>query len=155
MRLIYHDSTESLTFEQIQKGCQQGYGIENPEKVSGFMGFFYMLPDIYVYGMLEHWMDSDERLEKELLKLIIRFNKEDYGFVTRAEHSNNLENKWLCGSAYGAIARYSFDDSDLAERYGGVVLEFFKDYGLMYSMEEDMKEICGRNRHNRSDKYSK
>jgi hypothetical protein len=93
-------------------------------------------------------MEENDRIEAELQSFIFRFNNEDYGFVTRAEHDSNSENKWLSGSAYGAIARYSFEESDLAEKYGGVVLEFFKDYGLMYSIEEDMKLIYEKERNN-------
>ena len=33
MRLIFHDDSEPLTYEQVYKECQQGYGINEPDGV--------------------------------------------------------------------------------------------------------------------------
>ncbi len=140
MRVIYREETKPLTYEQVYKGCQQGYGIKRPDKISGFMGFFYRLPDIFVYGKLETWLEHNENLEDELKSFINRFKAEDYGFVTRNEYDANVENRWLCGSCKRSIGRYSFGKD--YDHLGGVVLEFFEDCGLMYSVEEDMSKIC-------------
>ena len=139
MRLIYQDETKPLSYEKVYKGCQQGYGVKEPDKISGFMGFFYRLPDIYVYGMLETWLEHNKKMEDELKSFIKRFGAEDYGFVTRAEHDNNVENRWLAGSSNWTIGRYSFGRD--YNQFGGVVLEFFDNIGIMYSMEEDLSEI--------------
>ena len=144
MRLIYHDERKPVTYEQVYEGCQKGYGIKEPDKISGFNGFFYRLPDIYVYGMLETWLEHNKKMEDELKSFINRFKAEDYGFVTRAEHNENAEDRWLCGSYRGSIGRYSFSKD--YNNFGGVVLEFFDDFGLMYSIEEDMSEIYGKYR---------
>lgn len=142
MRLIYHDERKSLTYEQVYEGCQKGYGIKQPDRISGFNGFFYRLPDIYVYGMLETWLEHNEKMEDELKSFINRFKAEDYGFVTRNEHDGNTEDRWLCGSYKWNIGRYSFGKD--YNHLGGVVLEFFDDFGLMYSIEEDMRGIYGK-----------
>ncbi len=141
MRLIYHDDTKKLTYEQVYKRCQEGYGIKEPDRISGFMGFLYKISDVYAFGKLEKWIELDDRLEPELKQFIERFYAEDYGFVTRSEQDNNLENRWISGSCCWTIARYTFDDKELANAYGGIVLEFFMDYGLIYSIEENMREI--------------
>ncbi len=141
MKLIYHDETAPLTYEQAYKGAQEVYGAKHPEEVSGFAGFFFRLPDIYAYGRLGR--KQNEKVEAELQTFIRRFMAEDYGFVTPLEHDNNVENRWLCGTAYGAIARYSFEDK-LLQSSGGVVLEFFKDIGIMYYVNEDMTEIYAK-----------
>ncbi len=148
MRLIYHDESKPLSYEEVYKDCQRGYGIKEPDKVSGFMGFFYRLPDIYVYGKLEQWMANNDKIEPELQKFIECFYHEDYGFVTRSESDLNLENRWLCGSTIWAIARYNFTDENLSHHYGGIVLEFFREYGLFYSIEEDMREIYAKEHNN-------
>ena len=140
MKLIYHDETIPPTYEQIYKGCQQGYGIKNPDRVSGFMSFFYRLPDVYAYGELEKLAANNEKVTDELKNFVERFITGDYGFVTNGEYGDNLENKWICGTAWGSIGRYSFSDKEL-NRYGGIVLEFFEDFGLLYSIEEDMSSI--------------
>ena len=144
MRLIYHDETKPRTYEQVYKDCQRGYGIKRPDDVIGFMGFFYRLPDVYAYGRVERWLENNGKMEGELLKFIKRFYNGDYGFITELEHDGNVENRWLCGTAWGSIARYSFDGENVSNSYGGVVLEFFKDYGLFYSIEEDMSEIYAK-----------
>ncbi len=120
MRLIYHDETKPLTYEQVYKDCQRGYGIKRPDDVIGFMGFFYRLPDVYAYGRVERWLENNEKMEGELLKFIKRFNNGDYGFITSFESDNNVENRWLCGTAWESIARYSFDDENVSNSYGGV-----------------------------------
>ncbi len=139
MRLFYHDDSDALTYDQVVEGCKTGYGINHPEKISGFNSYFFRLADIYLVGELEEWCDRDPRIEVELQKFIKRYEKEDYGFVTRAESNNNSENRWLCGSCSWTVGRYYFEDEDLASCYGGVVLEFFQDQGLLYSFEESSK----------------
>ena len=141
MKLIYHDDSRKRTYEEVYKDCQRGYGIKEPDKVSGFAGFFYRLSDIYAYGRLEKWLENNDKMEEELLKFVKRFYNGDYGFVTSLEHDNNVENRWLCGTCSWTIGRYSFDDVNVSNAYGGVVLEFFGDYGLFYSIEEDMSEV--------------
>ena len=140
MKLIYHDETVPMSYEHIYKDCQRGYGIKRPDMINGFAGFFYRLSDIYAYGVAEQWAESDERVVEEFKGFIKRFLSEDYGFVTRDEYEANLEGKWLCGTSYQAIGRYCFSDSNLTY-CGGVVLEFFNDIGLIYSIEEDMSKI--------------
>ena len=141
MRLFYHDDSRKKTYEEVVEVCQKGYGVKHPEKISGFNAFFYRLDDIYLYGRLETWVENNRELEAELNGFIKRFMKEDYGFVTRAEADNNLENKWLCGSCCWTIGRYAFDKDGYDTRYGGVVLEFLRDRGFLYSIEEDMSDI--------------
>ena len=140
MKLIYHDDSMPRTYEQVYRYCREGYGIKRPDKVSGFQSFFYRLPDVYAIGMAEKWMDNNDEIKGEFREFIRRFMAEDYGFVTRDEKSINDENRWMCGSCRGSIGRYSFSDKSLYH-YGGVVLEFFKDYGIIYSIEEDISEI--------------
>jgi len=108
MRLIYTDNSKSLTREQIQKG----YGIKNPERISGYAGLFFKVDD--------------------LLKLIQRYKLEDYGFVTADEYALNMENRYLCGSCTWSVARYGFGE------FGGTVLKFVSDKGFMYYADDDL-----------------
>ncbi len=141
MKLFYHDESERLGHEQAVEACQQIYGIEHPERISGFGVFGYKLFDIYLYGRLETWVEDNPDLEEELNEFIRRFMKEDYGFVTRDEADNNGEGKWLCGSCSWSIGRYSFLNIEFHSRYGGIVLEFLYDRGFLYSVEENMDDL--------------
>lgn len=67
MRLIYHDDSRERTYEEVYKDCQRGYGIKEPDRVSGFAGFFYRLSDIYAYGRLEKWLENNDEMVGELL----------------------------------------------------------------------------------------
>ena len=140
MVLFYHDDSMEKSYEEVVENCQKGYGIKHPEKVSGFQGFFFRLHDIYLYGRLEAWVLNNPELREPLTDYIRRFAREDYGFVTPAEHDNNLENRWIAGSCSWTIGRYNFESKDLA-RYGGIVLEFFLDRGFLYSIEEDISGL--------------
>ena len=140
MRLFYHDDSKQKSYEQVVEACQKGYGIKHPERISGFDAFFYRLDDIYLYGKLETWVENNPELENELNVFIKRFLQEDYGFVTGDEQDNNIENKWLCGSCRWTIGRYYFEKKEL-RHFGGIVLEFLRNRGFLYSIEEDMSEI--------------
>jgi len=128
MRLIYTDNTELPTREEIQAG----YGIKNPERISGYAGFFFKLYDIYAIGRLESLISNDPKILDELLKLIQRYKSEDFGFVTADEYYDNMEGRYLCGSCVWSIARYGLG------AYGGVVLQFVMDKGLMYCADDDI-----------------
>ena len=67
--------------------------------------------------------------------------KEDYGFVTRDEAHNNCEMKWLCGTCSWSVGRYYCVNEDFAFHYGGIALEFLRDRGFIYSIEENMSTI--------------
>ncbi len=140
MRLFYRDDSKQKSYEQVVEACQKGYGVPHPERISGFDAFFYRLDDVYLCGKLETWVQNNPKLENELNGFIKRFMKEDYGFVTRDEEDNNLENKWLSGSCWWTIGRYYFENKEF-RHYGGIALEFLKERGFMYSIEEDMSEI--------------
>ncbi len=140
MVIFYRENSGEKTYEEVTEVCRKGYGIKNPGRVSGFQGFFFRLFDVYLYGKLEDWVRNNPKLEKPLVEFIRRFSAEDYGFVTVAERNNNLEGKWLCGSCSYTIGRYSFEDSELMH-YGGIVLEFFRDRGFLYSIDEDVSTL--------------
>lgn len=140
MKLIYHEDTNPPDPEAIVKGLQKGYGIEHPEKIAGFAGFFRDIPVVYAYGIAEKLAEEDTKIAEEFVGFVKRFMQDDYGFVSRDEYSNNGEQKWLAGTCNWSIARYAFQDRGL-QMYGGMVLEFFDGYGLIYSIEEDMSEI--------------
>ena len=140
MRLFYSDESKLPAYEDVKAACQQGYGIKNPEKISGVNGFFFHLHDIYLYGKLEAAVNADPELETELYTFIARYKSEDYGFISRSEYENNAENRWLCGSCAWTVGRYSFSERSF-QQAGGVVLEFLRDVGFLYFVDEDMTDI--------------
>lgn len=140
MKLIYHDESKPISNDELREGLQKGFGVEKPERIHGYQAFFYRVSDIYAYGSLERVVDGNEKVEKELKGFIERFKKGDHGFITSGEYWSNGEQECFAGTCNLQIARYSFEDSYL-RHYGGVVLEFFIGFGLMYFIDEDMSEI--------------
>ena len=145
MKLIYHDDSKPKTYEEVYEKCQKGYGIKKPNLVNGFAGFFFRVPDIYAYGKLGEYAENDPKLEAALLEMVMRYKREDYGFISVGEFFNNVENRWLGGSSAWTIARYSLDRDVFRSQYAcGIVLEIFADYGLLYFIDEDMREIYAK-----------
>ncbi len=140
MKQIYHEEHNPDQYEATVERLQKGYGIEHPQKISGFAGFLCSIPDVYAYGWAEKLAEENPRIAEEFVGFVKRFAREDYGFVSRDEYDFNGEQKWLGGGTCWTIARYAFRQLDL-QIYGGMVLEFFDEYGLIYCVEEDMSEI--------------
>ena len=140
MKLIYHDEREPISNDELREGLQKGLGVEKPERIHGYQAFFYRVSDIYAYGVLEKVLDGNEKVEKELKTFAERFKKDDWGFITSNEYYSNVEQRCMWGISDYQIARYSFENPDLRHE-GGVVLEFFRDFGLFYFVNEDMSEI--------------
>ena len=97
-KLIYHNETEPLSYEKVYQGCQKGYGIKNPDMISGFRGFFYRLPDVYACGNAEEWAENSEKIVEGFKEFVKRFCAGDYGFVTRSEYDRNNESRYLSGT---------------------------------------------------------
>ena len=140
MKLIYHDESKPISNDELREGLQKGLGVEKPERIHGYQAFFFRVSDIYAYGSLERVVDGNEKMEKELKAFVERFKKQDWGFITRGEFFSNVEQRCLWGLCDYQIARYSFENPDF-QYNGGVVLEFFRDFGLFYFISEDMSEI--------------
>ncbi len=140
MRLFYSDESRIPTYEEVRDACRKGYGVKHPEKISGFEGFFFHLDDIYLYGRLETAVNANPEMEAELFSFIERYKRQDYGFISRLEYDGNLENRYLCGSCAWTVGRYSFSERRL-QQAGGVVLEFLRDVGFLYFVDEDMTDI--------------
>ena len=126
MRLIYSDDRTLPTRDQIS----QAYGIKNPEKISGYEGFFFKLLDIYAVGKLERDLDNNPLLINELLEMVTKYKKCEYGAVTPQEEDNNLENRYLCGSSVWTIARYGTCKGET------IFLNFRRNNGYMYYCDD-------------------
>ena len=82
--------------EKIHRGLQQAYRIEHPERVMGYAGFFFEPGNVYVSGCIAEWMES-ERFSAFVLDALKRFEKGDWGEVTRSTKDENIENRYAFG----------------------------------------------------------
>ena len=141
MKLFYRSYYHSPEYVEARDRALEAH-LKSPLKhVSGGAGLFFSPDDIYLYGRLEQWVEDDPRIGDELKTFIERYKREDYGFVSHAEAETNLENKWLGGFSSGTIARYQFEDNDLATWKGGIILEFLNGGGYLYSMDDSIDEL--------------
>ena len=141
MKLFYESAYHSSEFVENRNKALEAHYNSPMKNVHGAEGLFFEPDDIYLYGKLEKWAENNPKIENELREFIKRYMREDYGFVSRDEEDNNLENRWLGGYSSWTIARYSFKDTGLANHYGGIVLEFLKDEGYLYSVEDSIDEL--------------
>ncbi len=143
MKLFYESAYHSSEFVENRNKALEAHYNSPMKNVHGAEGLFFEPDDIYLYGKLEQWAENDLKIEAELREFVERYKKQDYGFVSREEAENNLENRWLCGSSSWTIARYYFKDHGLATWKGGIVLEFLRDRGFFYSVEDSIDELRG------------
>lgn len=121
--------------QKTREAVGRGYGIKNPDQTLGFAGaFLFHVPDVYISGRIASRLKLNPTFKDDLLTMLDSFCHDDYGFVTSAEHYNNGETRYLCGSSSWMIARYG-------SPYGGVVYETFLDISLFYFIEEDTAEF--------------
>lgn len=133
MELFYQ--APPLDTQKIRDSVCKGYWIQNPEKPHGYAGtFLFSVPDVYITDRIATRVKLNPSFNDDLLKMLDRFCHDDYGFVTFAEHYNNGETRYLCGSSSWMIARYG-------SPYGGVVYETFLNTSLFYFIEEDTAEV--------------
>ncbi|SCX09652.1 hypothetical protein SAMN02910339_01377 [Lachnospiraceae bacterium YSD2013] len=141
MKLFYESAYHSSEFVENRNKALEAHYNSPMKNVHGAEGLLFEPDDIYLYGKLEQWAENDPKIEAELREFVERYKKQDYGFVSREEAENNLENRWLCGSSSWTIARYYFKDAELTMQYGGIVLEFLRDEGFFYSVEDSIDEL--------------
>ena len=141
MKLFYRSYYHSPEYVEARKKAIEVHNNSPMKNTHGASGLFFTPDDIYLYGKLEKWVEDDPRIGEELRTFIDRYKREDYGFVSRAEAENNLENKWIGGYSSWTIARYQFEDKDLATWKGGIILEFLKNEGYLYSMDDNIDEL--------------
>jgi len=134
MKLFYQQP--KLDPQKIHDTVSKGYGIEHPEHVGGYIGaFLFHIPDVYVSDKVAQKMQQYGKTADVLMKMINRFQREDYGFITKYEWENNGETRYFSFSSSWMIGRYS--EKDLC----GIVLETLYDISLFYFPEEDIDDI--------------
>ncbi len=92
--------------ESIHKALQKGYGIEHPERISGYVGFFFNPGDVYVSDGVAEWIKESDAYNF-ILESLKRFEREDYGHISESDKSENAENRWLWGTDH-IFGRYGY-----------------------------------------------
>ena len=91
----------------FHRSLQKGYGIEHPERVSGYAGLCFNIGDVYASDRIADRMERSAEFRGFVLDCIRRFSADDYGDISEYDHDNNVEGKWI---AFGddLFARYPF-----------------------------------------------
>lgn len=96
----------------IHESLQKGYGIEHPERISGYAAFFMNYGDISVSDNVDHDMAHFPEFRDFVLSSLHDFQNDEYGYVSRSDYYENIEDKWIAGGfeifgryAYGAFRR--------------------------------------------------
>ena len=83
--------------ELVRRGLQKGFGIEHPERIRGFAGFLFSLGDVYVTGNIAEFMKCSEAFAGFVMESLKRFDRGDYGLISRSDKDENIENRCLFG----------------------------------------------------------
>lgn len=124
--------------EKIREAVKSGYRVERPEKILGYEGAFLAGPkNVYLTDRVARCAQKYEWFRSFLEDCILRFMRDDYGFVTKSEAFNNGETRYLCGSTDWMIARYPAPENLVS----GIVYANLYDIALISFIEEDVSEI--------------
>ncbi len=91
----------------IHESLQKGYGIEHPERISGYAGFFFDLGDVIVSESVAQRMALVPAFHEFVYSCIRDFQQDKYGYVSNFDYGENVELKWLAGGG-NLFARYAY-----------------------------------------------
>ena len=124
------------------QALQKGYGIERPERISGYAGLFFTLGDVYASDWVSEWMDQSEEFRAFIFRSLERFENDDYGDISELDRADNIETKWLsCG--WPLFGRYGqMIDHGNGEQVLNAVIKIRRLKNVTTVMEEsEMDEI--------------
>lgn len=124
------------------QALQKGYGIEHPERISGYAGLFFTLGDVYASDWVAEWMDQSEAFRAFVFRSLERFENDDFGDLSELDRIDNTETKWLsCG--WPLFGRYGqMSDRGNSEQVLNAVIKIRRLKNVTTVMEEsEMDEI--------------
>ena len=134
MKLFYQEPKPDAG--KICDIVSKAYKIQTPERINGYEGaFLFHIPDVYVSDRIAQRMAVNTTAADELKRMLNRFHKDDYGFVTEFERDCNIETRYLSFSSSWMIGRYS------GEILSGVIFETLYDISICYYPEEDITDV--------------
>lgn len=134
MKLFYQEPKPDV--QKVHDAASKGFGIKHPERINGYEGtFLFHIPDVYVSNKIAQLMEWNKKTTNELMNMLNRFHRSDYGFITKFESDCNDETRYLSFSSSWMIGRYSCEVLD------GVILETLYDISIFYYPEEDITDI--------------
>lgn len=99
---------DDVDLEKQCKKAQQGYGIERPDAIQGFSGYFgFTFGDVYVENETYRLLQSDKDFEAVVNACLQQFRNLNYGRgISKDENELNFENRLFFGFNFGLIGRY-------------------------------------------------
>ncbi len=91
----------------IHENLQKGYGIEHPERISGYAAFFMSYGDIIVSDRVAEVMDRNESFRDFVMTSLRAFQADKYGQISMSDYNENIELKWLAGGG-DLFGRYAY-----------------------------------------------
>ena len=91
----------------IHESLQKGYGIEHPDRISGYAGFFFDLGDVMVSDSVAQRMALVPAFHEFVYSCIRDFQQDKYGHISMFDHDEDIELKWLAGGG-NLFARYAY-----------------------------------------------
>ena len=138
-------SAGKINPEEIHENLKKGYGMEHPERVSGYAGFFINYGDVYASDQIAYGMECNKEFRDFVLQSIQDFKSDEYGMISNSDYFENVEDKWLAGGGrlfgrypYGEFRKYN--EYEMPEDFIKIRYYFGKTY-VMYDSELDSECI--------------
>ena len=107
MKVILEE--KKLNPEAIHRSLQKGYGIEHPERISGYPGFFANYGTAYVSDEVHRFMELSPEFRKFVFESLKRYQDNEYGQISEWDWEFNVEDKWLGGGSE-LFGRYAYGE---------------------------------------------
>ncbi len=92
---------------EIHEKLKKGYGLEHPERVNGYRGFFVSYGNVYVSDDVAVRMEHSKEFSDFVYQSFRDFQNDSYGMIANFDHDENVECKWLGGAA-PVLGRYPY-----------------------------------------------
>lgn len=101
---------------------KKGYGIAHPERITGYPGLFFGRGDVFVSETIGEFMKYIPAFRDFVFQSLKRFQKEDYGQISKDGELNNAENRWI-GGGDQVMGRYGYyiEGNQGDDRYDEVI----------------------------------
>ena len=93
--------------QAIHESLQKGYGIEHPERIAGYAGFFYQTGDVYISDAIDRRIKQLPEFFDFVMESLEQFEDGEYGDISESDFCENEENRYLFGIRR-LFGRYGF-----------------------------------------------
>ena len=137
-------SARKIDPAEIHENLKNGFGIEHPEKINGYVGFFVNHGDVFASDDVAWRMEHNKDFNDFVVQSIRDFKNDHYGMISDSDYYLNVEGKWIAGGdnlfgryPFGAFRKY--DEYEMPGEY--IKVRYYE--GKTYVMfDSELDSVC-------------